>query len=447
MSAMPSTAALKTELAAILARVRRRWRLRRALLGVVGFLALGTAVGLAAAGIVDAWRFAPEVVSGARVAGYVAYIVALLYFIAIPVFQRVSDRRLALYVEEREPSLAMALASAAELEEDAAGGNSPALERGLIEKTLAACHAVDDGRRVEAPKLRRNALLVVASIAAIVLIVEFLPANLRYAFELVFLPRSSVAAANPYRLTVEPGDILVSKGADQLIVARAQGFEPEEVELLTRFGDQNEWQRAPMVPGGDSHSFEMFLFDLARSGEYQVTSEGLRSGVHRIEVAELPKVKTVVDQGDISAVRGSRVAITITPDQSVADATLVRDGDEPLSMIGNEDGTFTTELDIDEEGHYRIDLPYGDDTRVAASPNYAIEVLPDRAPLVKISRFGRDSHRGNRLRRHQHRDPRAHLRHQRPARADGRSVHGRRSRERRHRRAHPRARGSRARPR
>ena len=41
MSAMPGTASLKAELAAILVRVRRRWRLRRALLGAVWFLAAG----------------------------------------------------------------------------------------------------------------------------------------------------------------------------------------------------------------------------------------------------------------------------------------------------------------------------------------------------------------------------------------------------------------------
>jgi hypothetical protein len=405
---MSTTAALKAELAAILVRVRRRWRLRRALLGAVWFLSACVIVGLIAAGIVNAWRFAPEVVGGARIASYLVVAIALLCFIGVPLLKRVSDRRLALYVEEHEPSLGLALASAAELDNRAASGNSPALERGLLEQTLAACHAIDDGRRVDAPKLRRNALLVAASIAAIVLIVDLVPPNLRHAFELVFLPGSDAAAVNPYRLSVEPGDILVSKGSDQLIVAHTEGFEPDEVELLTRFGDESAWQRAPMVPGANANSFEIFLFDLARGGEYQVTSEGLRSQTYRIEVAELPKLerieltyhyparlalppKTVVDDGDISAVRGSRVAVTVLPDQNVANATLVRDGDEPLAMTKNADGTWSTEIAIDEEGHYRIDLPYGADTQVAASPNYAIEVLPDQVPLVRISRFGRDS--------------------------------------------------------
>jgi len=408
MNTVTNTAELKAALSAMLARVRRRWRLRRALLGSVWLVTASAAVALLAAVTVDAWHFAPHVLTTARVVSYALCSAALLTFIGIPIFQRVSDKRLALYVEEREPSLAMALASAADLEARSESGISPALERGLLEQTLAACRAVDDGRRVDRSKLRRNALLAGVSIAALVLIAEILPPNLRHALQAVFLPHTSSAAANPYQLSVEPGDILVSRGADQLIIARTDGFEPETVELLTRFGDNEAWQRAPMVAGGDTQSFEMFLFDLARSGEYQVAAEGLRSPVYSIKVAELPKVEridltyhypprlalppqTVNDAGDISAVRGSRVDITIVASESVADATLVRDSRESLPMEQNEDGSWTTTLIIDEEGQYRIDLPYGEKTRVAASPNYAIEVLPDRAPQVRLSRFGRDS--------------------------------------------------------
>ena len=408
MKITSTTSRLNAELATILTRVRRRWRLRRALLGAVWFLSACASAGLLAAFTVDAWHFAPEVVTGARIASYLACAGALVFFLGVPFFQRVTDRRIALYVEEREPSLGMALASAMEIEDSAGNGNSPALERGLLEQTLVACREVDEGRRVDAAKLRRNALLVALSVAIIILIAELIPPNLRHAIQLVFFPRTSAASISPYHLSVEPGDVLVSRGADQLIVARARGFEPEEVELLTRFGASAKWQRATMVAGGDRNSFEMFLFDLARSGEYQVSAEGLHSPVYRIEVAELPKVeridltyhyptrlaippRRVIDAGDISAVRGSRVEITIVPSRDVANATLVLDGRESLPMEATENGAWTTELAIDAQGQYRIDLPYGDDIQVAASPNYAIEVLADRAPSVKLSRFGRDS--------------------------------------------------------
>ena len=50
----PRGPALRAELDAILDGVRRRWRLRRALLGAVWFLSAGACVALAAAFAVDA---------------------------------------------------------------------------------------------------------------------------------------------------------------------------------------------------------------------------------------------------------------------------------------------------------------------------------------------------------------------------------------------------------
>ena len=240
MNTMPTTEALKAELAAILTRVRRRWRLRRALLGTLWFLIAFSGVALLAALTVDALRFAPQIVSAARVAVYIVCAGALLYFIARPVFQRVTDRRLALYVEEHEPSLGMALASATEIPDGARDGNSAVLERGLLEHTLDACHQVADGRGVDAARLRRNGLLVALGVAGMLLMASLAPPTLRQALQLVFLPTANAAFVNPYRLLVEPGDILVSRGTDQLIVARTQGFEPREVALLTRFGGDGE---------------------------------------------------------------------------------------------------------------------------------------------------------------------------------------------------------------
>ena len=408
MNTVTTTEALQAELAAILGRVGRRRRLRRALLGTVWFLMAFTTVALLGALAVDAWRFAPEVVVAVRVASYLLWAVALLYFVAFPIVQRVSHGQLALYVEEREPSLAMALASATEIAGRDGNGNAAVLERGLLQQAVNACHDIADGRGVDAAKLRRNGLLATLAIAVVVLLVSLTPGNLRQALQLVLLPSAGAEFVNPYSLSVEPGDILVSRGADQLVVARTQGFEPPEVTLLTRFDGDGEWQRAPMIPAGDSRSFEMFLFDLARSGEYQVASQGLRSPVYRIEVAPLPKVeridltyhypkrlalapRTVVDGGDISAVGGSRVVVNVVPSEEVGSASLVLDGRETLPMDNNGDGTWSAEIAISEEGQYRIDLPYGDAIQVAASPNYAIEVIADRAPAVKLSRFGRDS--------------------------------------------------------
>ena len=61
-----------------------------------------------------------------------------------------------------------------------------------------------------------------------------------------------------------------------------------------------------------------------------------------------------------SAVRGSRVDISITPSITVAGGNLVLDGRKPLTLVKRADGTLTTSIDLERDGHYRVDLAYGD---------------------------------------------------------------------------------------
>ncbi len=190
-------------------------------------------------------------------------------------------------------------------------------------------------------------------------------------------------------------------------MARIEGFDPDAVQLFSRFGVA-AWQASTMVAGTEARAFETFLFDLKESGEYYVQAGGLRSPVYRIDVADLPTVrridltyhyppytalppKQVLDGGDINAVRGTRVDISVTPSLPVSAGALVVSGRESRPLIAQPNGSWSASLEIEQPGHYRIDLPHGDGLLVAATPNYAIEVSPDRAPTVQISSPGRDS--------------------------------------------------------
>ncbi len=392
----------------LLTTVRRRWRLRQVLRGLTGFALAAGVISLVAVLVMNSWHFAPAAVTGVKLTSYALLVAALAFFVGPPLIQRVSRARLALYVEEHEPSLAMALASAAELEHPADQFPMPTLEDGLLQQALAACRTLDDGRRVDRRQLRRAGAYLAIAVASLVLLMILLPANLQHGVKLLLLPDNNILAANPYRLSIEPGDVRVSQGADQLIIAHVEGFVPDAVELFSRFGPAETWRRVPMTVGARAQVFETFLFDLRQGGEYYIVAGGLRSPAYRIDVAELPNVRRVdltyhypahthlpprqvVGGGDISAVRGSRVDISITPSIAVAGGNLVLDGREPLTLVKRADGTLATAIELDRDGHYRVDLAYGDGLLVAASPNYAIEVLPDGAPSARISAPARDT--------------------------------------------------------
>ncbi len=95
------------------------------------------------------------------------------WFLVRPLFWRVSDEQVALYLEEHEPSLQAEIISAIEASRLAASDHSPhsqVLVRRLVESAVAKCEAIDWGRNVERQPLRRHATtFAVIAIAAVAL--------------------------------------------------------------------------------------------------------------------------------------------------------------------------------------------------------------------------------------------------------------------------------------
>ena len=237
---MTRTPPANEQITQLLTTVRRRWRLRRVLRALTGFAFAIGAIVLIAVLVMNSWYFAPAVVTGVKLTSYALLVVAFGFLIGPPLVQRVSRTRLALYVEEHEPSLAMALASAAELERPDRQTLSPTLEHGLLQQALIACRTLDDGRRVDRRKLRRAGAHLAIAVASLILLMVLLPANLQHGVKLLLLPGNKTLAANPYRLSIEPGRItsynvcytkLLRKAAAQLQRMLAINAESYEAHL------------------------------------------------------------------------------------------------------------------------------------------------------------------------------------------------------------------------
>ena len=81
-------------------------------------------------------RFTPAAVLVFRALTYVLVLGAIVRFLVLPLSKGVSDRRVALYIEEREPSLQASLISAIDSQEDSDAGSaglSPALAEKLVQ--------------------------------------------------------------------------------------------------------------------------------------------------------------------------------------------------------------------------------------------------------------------------------------------------------------------------
>ncbi|HEU4688011.1 MAG TPA: hypothetical protein VFS23_06615, partial [Vicinamibacterales bacterium] len=321
-------ASVPTDLLGIIAEVRRRWRLKLALRGVVRVLAILLAFFLVAAVLMQWDRFSPVSIVLARVLLALTLLTSVYFFLIQPLRRRVTDEQVALYLEEHEPSLQAALLSAVESHRTSNTAESEALVKRVIEQAIEACARLNAAHRVEMQPLQRNAMALGAVALVALLAVAVGPAFLRHALS-AMLRVASVQAASPYRIEVTPGNVTVPKGADQTITASLVGFASEDVVLMVRRTPTGEFEPLPLVRNDDG-KYEGAVFDVNAPTWYQVVADGVQSQVHTLQVVDVPYVQRldleyhypaytglepekIEDGGDIAVLRGTDVRVRITP--------------------------------------------------------------------------------------------------------------------------------------
>ncbi len=412
----PSAALLET-----IRRVRSRWRLRRALTGLALAFAASVAILGISAWAMDALRYEIWVVRTFQVSAWLLAAGALIRFLWSPLRSRVSDRQVALYVEEHDSSLQETVVSGVELGpgldsgKTGEAGVSPELSRMVVEEAIRRCEEGNIGTSVESASLRGAASAFGSALAAIVGLALLAPPALQGGMSLLFTPWRDIDDANPYRIHVQPGDAVIATGSDRWIDARLEGFTAERVVLVTQDAAARRTRQTwPMLPDPETEGFRHLLLGVSVATDYFVEADGVRSPTWRIEVEDYPQVsrldltyrypahtglspRLAEDGGDIAAVAGTDVDVLVRASLPV-DSGAIR-----VETAGNEarevpllpaedagEGLLKATLRLDQSGSYRIALA-DDRGRVrTASRDYAIEVLDDLPPIVRFVNPGRD---------------------------------------------------------
>ena len=395
---------------------RRRWRLKVLLRGLAAFLAAGLATVAISVWALDRFRYGDTAVAVVRILVWVALAALAVRFLVLPLLRRVSDRQVALYIEEHEPSLEAELLSAIELGARAnaepgtaaRAGESDRLVESLVERAIESCQTLDMGASIERSPLRKFSALAAGSALAVIAALLLSPAFLQHGSLLLFLPWRGDTLASPYGIEVTPGSVTVARGADLEVKARLVGFETDAVELAVRRGEGG-WERWPM-PGEGGERISIVL-DLQEPSEYFVEAGGVRSGLHRVEVADVPYVdrldleyrfpaytglapQRIEDGGDIAALRGTEVRVEVTSTVPVARGRLMIEQEDggalAVDLVPAEGGLLVADLTVERDTFYRIELPGPEGSFLAASPEYAVEVMEDQPPVVSFTTPGRD---------------------------------------------------------
>src|SRR3954470_6967551 len=398
----------RTELVDVIRRVRNRWRARLALRGAV-VVAAGTVLALllSASGL-ESFRFSAPAIITFRVVTVAVFVGLLLYGLVWPLRRRVTDAQVAMYLEERDPSLEAAIISAVEATTGSgSGAHSPGLVEKLVEQAIDQCRTLDQGRAIERTSVQRHAGALAAIAAITALAIAFGPAYLRHGLSALLVISRSAEASSPYSIEVLPGNTKVPRGADQTVKAKLVGFTSSDVSVMMRVGPDGSFDRVPLIAAAQPGTFEGMLFHLEKATEYYVESNGVQSGKFTLSVVDLPTVAQLdveyrfpaytglaprkVEGGDLAAIRGTEVFLHVVPSMTTPDGRIVLSEGAAAPLVRQGDGSLIGSFKITQQGFYRIELtgPHGE--KVEASPQYTIDVIDDQPPSVHFTKPGRDS--------------------------------------------------------
>jgi len=311
------------DLLGIIRYVRARWRARLAVKGSVRLIAVNVGVFFALAYLMQWSRFTPASILFSRLVLAGSIVASIYFFIVKPLRRRVSDDQVALYLEEKEPSLQTMLISAVESSRAGRHWESSALVEKLVAQAVEKCCEADTARRAEHKPLRANGAIFASVVTAAILAVLLGPAFFRHALS-AMLVIQSVEAAAPYKIAVTPGNVSVPKGADQTINAKLSGFSAQNaVVMLRRDPTSQTYEKLPLVLN-DKGVFEGIIFGVKTATEYFIDADGVKSSTYTLKVVDVPYVdklaleykfpaytgldpEKIEDGGDIAVLRGTDV--------------------------------------------------------------------------------------------------------------------------------------------
>ena len=265
-------------------------------------------------------------------------------------------------------------------------------------QTIAAAH--DKSQVIESREFTAPA--GIAGLVTIVLIVVLASGNSPWQLAAKRLWTGDLLVAAAPRITVSPGDVVVPRGADVVVEAQASGFLARRMEMHAAFERTDGWEIAPMSRLAESKYGFVFV-GVSEEVEYYVAAANLNSQRYVIHVADLPRVTGVSlsyefpawtglpvsdrEDGDISALPGTRVAITAATDLPVTDPLIVVNGEvyEARATGLATHGDF----EVTEEGSWHVAVRH-EGTLARISHTYLISLVEDNPPEVSFSWPGYD---------------------------------------------------------
>ena len=388
----------QVELSSRLARVRRRW-LRFAALTVASRALMVAAVVFLLAAAVDRVAALSDV-STLLLAGIaIVAAAAAAMVLAWPLRRRPDDRRVARFVEERQPSSADVIVTAVDV---TGGGAARDFAPLVVASAIRARDGLDPDAVVARADMRASMWRAAGGGVACALALLFASSLLLRGFEVAYV---RLFPASVW-LTVESGDMRVPAGRPVTIAAHVRGRRGAIGRIVASVTLDAGGRRAtlPMERTPDGYRFQ--VRSVERSFHYRVSAGPAVSREYAVTALHPARVQRIDlqydfpsftglgprldrDSGDVYGPAGTRVRVLVHTDKPVRQGSLAFSRGEaaPLSLV--DDRTLSAALTIDQEGAYRVAL-VDPDGLGSESVEYFIRVMDDRPPDIHIMRPGGD---------------------------------------------------------
>lgn len=391
---------------------RRIAALRRRHLGVVVLTGIAMAIGvgvelLALAMFFDWWLDLPW---GLRLLSLIAqtaiFAFILLRMVVRPLIYQPDDDDLALMVERARPEFRGRLIASVQLTRagEVTPGTSAVMIDALVEETEAYAQPVDFRRIVSHERLQRFGLLaiVVSSMAlggfvyGRAVTVDLL--------KRVFLSNAPVPRKT--RVLVPDGNKIIGRGDSVRLEAFAQGIIPATGQVEVRHRARRaqtyplEQNRDNKIHFGrtienvqDSFTYVVFLND-GRSDTFSVSTIP-RPTVAAMECEQLFPAYTGLPPrkrplGDLSLLAGSTLKLQVTATKDLQNASIKLSGVDaviPMQLDASQPRRLAGEFVVPPKGLNGFSIQMLDTENMESRDTavYRIDVIPDRAPVVKIT--------------------------------------------------------------
>jgi hypothetical protein len=331
--------------------VRRQWRsssllagsLRATAMGLAAVVAVVVADNLIAFG--RAGRFAMASLLFAIV------VVAVLSCVVRRLLEDHRDDFFAALVEDRFPALGNRLINGLQLGRGTDYGSQRLIEA-IVVDAVSATGQIELDDCIDSQPVRRAGWLAGGIVAVLVIYAAATP-RFGNGLSRVLLPFASI---EPYTATqiveesIRPGNSRVPEGVPVPIEVRVRGDIPATAKLWRR-ASGGAWQPTAMQAADNSPGLFRFAVRQAmQSFEFRIDAGDDASAVYRVEVVNRPQVERIAikytlpaytrrepieiaeSDGEVNAIAGSVIEMTITASKPLREASLVTDGNRVLQL-------------------------------------------------------------------------------------------------------------------